>query len=53
MIILVFILPHFQEKLMTKLSKKSKKFDFGAILSLFYPNFGENEFSGKKASVSF
>ena len=45
---LVFILDYFQEKLMAKFFKKSKKLIFGAILDHFFPNNDKNEFSSKK-----
>ena len=38
---------------MTKFFEISKKPYFGAILCLFCPNFGKNEFSWKKSSVNF
>ena len=46
--ILVFILDYFQQKLMTKVFKKSKKPCFGAICGSFCPNLGKNKFSRKK-----
>ena len=54
-IILLFTLDYFQEELMTKFFKKSKKKIFGVIGPRwpFCPNLGKNEFSLKKGSVSF
>ena len=49
--ILVLILHCFQEKLMTKFFKKSKKPFLGAILGPFCPNFGKNEFSFLKKKL--
>ena len=43
--ILVLMLDYFQKKLMTKLFKKYKKTYFVAILVVFCPNLGKNEFS--------
>ena len=49
--ILVFALDYFQEKLMTKFLKKSKKPYFG-VMQAFWPFWAKINFSGKKA-VSF
>ena len=45
--ILVFIIYHFQEKLMTNFFKRSKKTYCGVILGPFCPNLQKNEFSWK------
>ena len=53
--ILVFILDYFQNKLMTKFFKKSRKL-FGpseAIFGSFCPSFDKNEFSWKKGPYQF
>ena len=47
------MLDYFQEKLMTKLFKKYKKPYFVAILVVFCPNLGKNEFSWEKVSLVF
>ena len=52
-IILVFTLHYFQEKLMTKFCKKSKKLCSGASLGPFYPNLDKNKFTWKKRLCQF
>ena len=47
------MLDYFQKKLMTKLFKKYKKTYFVAILVVFCPNLGKNEFSWKKVSIIY
>ena len=52
--ILVFTLGYFQEKVMTKFSKKSKKpiLGHGAFLFWFCPKFGQKmNFHGKKTQI--
>ena len=51
--VLVFILDYFLEKIIIKLSKKSKKTYFGAILGPFFPNLDKNEFSWRKELCQF
>ena len=53
MTILVFNLDYFQEKLITRFFKKSKKPYFAAILGPFCPNLGKNGFSWKKRLCQF
>ena len=50
---LVFILDYFQEKIMTKFSKKSTNTDVEGILGLFFPNLGKNKFFWEKRGQFF
>ena len=50
---LVLFWDYFQEKLMTKFFKRSKKTYFGAILGPFFTNLSKNNFSRKKRLCQF
>ena len=50
---ILFNSDYFQEKLMIKFFKKSKKPYFGAILGPYFPDLGKNEFSWKKVICQF
>ena len=52
-IMLVFILDYFQEKLMTKFFIKKQKTFFWDHFGPFCPNFDKKEFLCKKGSVNF
>ena len=52
-ILLIGILDNFLENLVSKFFKKSKKPYSGAILGLFCPYLGKNEFSCKKVLCQF
>ena len=53
MIILVFILDYYKEKLLSKLFKKSQNPYFGASLGPFCPNFGKKGLSWKNRFCQF
>ena len=52
MIILVFILDYYKEKLLSKLFKKSQNPYFGASLGPFCPNFGKKRLILEKQVLS-
>ena len=52
-ILLVFILDYFQEKLISSVSKSKKKTYFGGHFGTFCPNFINNEFSRKNGLCQF